>query len=259
MIKITNASLSIGKKIILEKVSWEIFPATFNCIVGPNGAGKTSLLKLLTGEIQSDSGEIVFDDKSLGNYKAAELAQKRAVVSQFHDTQFPFKCEEVIEMSFDALSTSDYENANQHKDIASNSMHISSLLPRRFDRLSGGEQQRVMCARALTQLGVANKSLEGKILLLDEPTSNMDIQHQLSFFTLLKKLCLKGLTVATVLHDLDHIYQYADQVILLMNGKPIDAGSAKDTLSRDNIQKLYGINSSFISLESGSERLLVHN
>jgi len=219
MINISNVTLSIGDKIVLENISWEIVPATFNCIVGPNGAGKTTLLKLLTGEIPSANREVLSDNKTLTPNKEAKLAQKRAVVSQFHDTQFPFKCEEIIEMSFEALSTADYKKTNQHKDIASEKMRIGSLLPRRFDRLSGGEQQRVMCARALTQLGIANHAYQGKLLLLDEPTSSMDIQHQLAFFTLLKELCSKGLTVVTVLHDLDHVYQYADQVILLMNGK----------------------------------------
>jgi iron complex transport system ATP-binding protein len=161
---------------------------SFNCVIGPNGAGKTTLLKLLTGELALESGDVLVDNKSINEYSTLALANRRAVVSQFHDTGFSFRCDEIIDMAFDALSPDQISLASDHKACAAQIMEIDDLLPRRFDRLSGGEQQRVVCARALTQLGVANESLNDKLLLLDEPTSNMDIRHQLAFFNALKWL-----------------------------------------------------------------------
>ena len=256
---ISNCTYSVKGKAILRCINWRIKSGRFAGIVGPNGAGKTTLLKLLTGELAADAGVVTLEQRPLNYHSPSELAARRAVVSQFHDTHFPFSGNEVIDMCFDALPIQDFARSEQHKHFAVEQMGVAALMPRRFDRLSGGEQQRVLCARALTQLATANEQLAGKILFLDEPTSNMDIRHQLLFFKLLKSLCQKGLAVVAVLHDLDHIYQYADEVILLSKGNIVAEGHPSQTLNHDNIDHLFGVSSTVVKLDQGTQRLLIHS
>lgn len=257
LFNIEGCSYSTSGREILSNISWSIEQGSLHCIVGPNGAGKTTLLKLLTGEVFPDRGEVQFRGQSFEKYSVASLANLRAVVSQFHETQFPFVAQEVIEMCFDALSPTDFKSATKHRDCAVNHLQVMNLLDKRYDRLSGGERQRVICARALTQLAIANRNLSGKVLLLDEPTSNMDIRHQLLFFKTLRSLCEKGLTVVAVLHDLDQTYQFADAVILISGGKQFDLGHPKKALNNTNIQHLFGVNASLVTTEQGAERLIV--
>lgn len=259
VLRVEHCSFAVKSRTLLSELTFDIQPATLNCIVGPNGAGKSTLAKIISGEWTPSCGQVSFFGKPLTDYSVRELASKRSVVSQFHDTQFGFKCNEVIAMSFDALVGIDAVHAQKHADLAIEMMNIESLITRRFDQLSGGEQQRVMLARALTQLGIATPSLDKKLLVLDEPSSNMDIHHQQNLFALLKQLRAKGLTIIAVVHDLNQVYRHADRVLVLKEGSIVDQGKPASALNPDGIRNYFDVNASIVSTTCDEEHLLIHD
>lgn len=257
LISVENCGLSIASSNILSDVNVKLHSSMLHCIVGPNGAGKSTLLKLLSGELSAQHGTIYINDQAIPLINARQLAEIRAVVPQSYNTNFPFQVSDVVEMAFGALSPSDYKNREDHKARALEIMDVKHLWSRRFDRLSGGEQQRVLCARSLLQIAVANERLNGKILLLDEPTSNLDIQYQLSLLQHLAELCDRGLCVVIILHQLPYCYQFADQVVLLFEGKLVACGSADQVLSNSNLQNYFAVQSDLLQDSEGNNQLLL--
>ena len=204
-------------------------------IIGPNGSGKSTLLKALSKSIKPVSGSIVLLDRDLKSFSQGELARNMAVVSQDTPSDFNFSCLDIVLMGrnphlkrFEIEGKKDYE-------IAQASMELTStwdFRDRMFNELSGGERQRVIIARALTQ--------EPSILLLDEPVSHLDINHQIEILELVDRLKkTRGLLIVLVIHDLNLAARYCDRLILL-NGKAIQAaGSPAEVLTRENVRKAF--------------------
>lgn len=241
MIAAKNISYQVDGKEILHTMSFAALPGAVTVLLGANGAGKSTLLRLLAGENMPVTGEVLLEGQPLKHFSPQVLARKRAVLTQNYSVPLPFSCEEIVMMGrypHEGISTGKENRAIVAQCMKE--MEVQKFAPRMFNTLSGGEQQRVQMARILAQLQSA-KSREGKILLLDEPTSSLDYLQQQLILSRVKSLASKGYTVIMVLHDLNLAAQYADKILLLKAGSLVADGHADRVLQPSLIKQAYGI------------------
>lgn len=207
----------------------------FSGIIGPNGSGKTTLFRGITNSIATLEGKISLKGRDLHAFTLKERAQNMAIVTQFTDTD-QISVEDYVLMGrmpyhhrFQFFeSKSDFEKAHKYMQLTDVFRHKDKLMT----ELSGGEQQRAAIARALTQ--------EPELLLLDEPTSHLDITHQIKILDLLHRLNQEmGLTVLMVIHDLNLASEYCDQLILFNEGQVFTQGAPEEVLTFDTIETVY--------------------
>lgn len=236
MIDLDNVSLGYNHRAILQNVSMKASAGQVLGLVGPNGSGKSTLIKGMTRVIDIFSGRILVDGRDIKTINRDELARLVATVPQSPALPGAFTAFEVVLMGRTPhLGLLRYEGG---KDLAvawqaMEATHTHSFAERRVSELSGGERQRLVIARALTQ--------QPKVMLLDEPTANLDINHQVEILNLVKSLCLEqSLTVIIALHDLNLAAQYCDWMVMLNGGKVYAEGTPLDILTAPNIKKVYG-------------------
>lgn len=219
----------------LSEISISLKKGSFSGIIGPNGSGKTTLFRGITGSLATLSGEILLKDENLHSLSLKTRAQNIAIVSQFVDTD-QISVEDYVLMGripyhnrFQFFeSKDDYLKTHKYMKLTDVFQHKDKLMT----ELSGGEQQRAAIARALTQ--------EPELLLLDEPTSHLDITHQVKILDMIHQLNQEmGLTVLMVIHDLNLASEYCDQLILFNEGKVFTQGSPDEVLTFDTIEKVY--------------------
>ena len=220
----------------LKGVSLQVERGEFFAIIGPNGSGKTTLLRSLAGTISPDRGTIRILGRDLQEYTRRDLARNVALVPQLPDQDFTFTVREVVLMGRSPHLGLLGLESGRDQDIARRSMEatrIEHLAQRRMHQLSGGEKQRVMIARALAQ--------DPQIMLLDEPTSSLDLAHQIRIMDLLERLKKElGITVVMVAHDLNLAALYADRLLLLRDGQTEQTGSPGEVLTFDNLERAFG-------------------
>jgi iron complex transport system ATP-binding protein len=221
---------------VLRDISLTLEPGELVALIGPNGAGKSTLLRVLTGYLQPDNGACLLGDKSLSEWSPQALSRHRAVMRQQSQLGFDWPVEDVI-----AMGRAPWEQADSQR-VVKQVMDLTGCTPlagRKYNALSGGEQQRVQLARALAQLWV-DGAPQGW-LFLDEPTSALDLYHQQHLLRLLKQLTSAGrLHVCAVLHDLNLAALWADKLLLLHQGEIVAQGSAQQVLQADTLKRWYG-------------------
>lgn len=208
-------------------------------IIGPNGSGKTSFLKLLMRILRPQSGEIRLFGRNLSTFSPIEIAQCVALVPQESQLVFPFTLAEFVQMGrfpyhrpFDGLGWDSPEDQRLAWQ-AMEEMDVMHLAHREMAEVSGGERQRAVIARALVQ--------QPRVLLLDEPTAFLDLNHQLEICMILRRLNAEcGLTVMLVSHDLNLASQYCDQLILLKDGQVTCVGMPEEVIRPEILQTVYG-------------------
>lgn len=211
-------------------------------IVGPNGAGKSTLLRLMAGDIVPTNGQIDMADRALANWSRPAAARVRAVVPQSSSVLFPFRVFQVVAMGRTPMAG--LAPAEQNMRIAGAAMKqadVAHLADRFLASLSGGEQQRVMIARALAQLWSDDADYAGKYLLLDEPTASLDIAHQQSALSLGRDIARAGGTVVTVLHDFNLASQFADKIAILSDGRLVKDGAPADAFRPDVLEQVFQV------------------
>lgn len=206
-------------------------------ILGANGAGKTTLLKSLNGSLSITKGSILLDEKPLDSFSRREIAQKIAVVAQENETKFPVTVLEfVLSGRFAHGGVFGWESESDLQ-IAQNALEMCDLKDfenKLMNELSGGERQRVVFARAL--------ATQARILLLDEPTANLDLSHQAILFRLVRQRCQTCDSSAVIItHDLNLASEFADEVLLLKRGKVVAKGEPKDVLTAENLQAVFDV------------------
>lgn len=236
-IQVEKLCFSYRDNQILKNISLHITQGSFITLLGPNGSGKTTLLKNLCGSLLPQKGWVLLNDFELKKIKPQDLAKKMAVVPQNSQIEFPFTVQDTVLMGrmphqkrFQGDSPKDVSIAKWALELT-NTWHLKDRL---ITEISGGERQRVIVAQALTQ--------QPEILLLDEPTAHLDLQHQLELLELLQKLNKTSqLTVVAVLHDLNLAAQYSTFIVLLNQGKIYAAGTPAEVLTPPIIREVYGI------------------
>lgn len=242
-IQTDNIQVSFGSKPILQDISLAIQDKEFVGIIGPNGSGKSTFLKCLYRVLQPSGGKIFFDGTELSSLSHRDTALKMAVVAQHSTVNFDFSVLEMVLMGrspykglLDRDQLDDYEIARH----ALAQVGLSDFESRNFNTLSGGEQQRVILARALAQ--------RTECLVLDEPTNHLDIKYQLELMTIVKRL---DATVVSAIHDLNFAAIYCDRIIGLKDGHIVCSGTPQDVLSSDTIRHIYGVSAMVQTLPDG--------
>ncbi|MCF0057855.1 heme ABC transporter ATP-binding protein [Dyadobacter sp. CY356] len=246
MIEASHLHFGVKNKSLLQDINFKAKTGEFWAIVGANGAGKSTFMKALSKEITPTSGTISFHGRDLKKYSLKELAQKRAVLAQQNVITLSFSVREIVLMGRYPY----YDSKPSPKDLAIvdhclQKLGIAHFRDRLYPTLSGGEQQRVQLARTLAQIWEVREGF----ILLDEPTSGMDLLHQYETFQLAKEMTGKGYGVIAVVHDLNFALQYADQVLMLKKGKTFAMGTAHEVLTGENIREAFGVSVRIIQPE----------
>ncbi|MCF1468486.1 heme ABC transporter ATP-binding protein [Agrobacterium vitis] len=238
MITAENLTLHRHGRLLLDSISLRLQPGRFTVIIGPNGAGKSTLLKLLCGDLKADEGRIMYDGQDITRLKPQDLALKRAVLPQSTSLSFPFTALEVVRMGAVAAGSLRPIEAAKH---ALARVGLSATETRSYHALSGGEQQRVQFARVLAQLPIAADATGARALFLDEPTSSLDLSYQISVLETARAFAADGGMVMAVLHDLNLAAEFADNLIMLNNGRLIADGSPQTVIDDELIAAVYGL------------------
>ena len=236
MIEVNSISFRYHDDWVLEDVSFRAERGEFVGLIGPNGSGKTTLLKILYGLLTPQKGEILFELVPIKKMERADIAKRIAVVAQETHLLFPFSVLETVLMGRSPyLGHLMFEN-EKDLEIAKKAMEWTKIVPfsqRHMDELSGGERKRVFIARALAQ--------EPEVILLDEPTASLDIQHQIDFLDLILTLNReRGLTIIMASHDINIASEFCDRLILLQRGRIYQMGTPEQVITKDNIETVYG-------------------
>jgi iron complex transport system ATP-binding protein len=234
----TNLSYRAGPKTLLHNVSITVRPGELLAVVGANGAGKSTLLRLLSGDLKPSTGEVELAGQPLSQWSPAALARRRAVLMQQHTLALAFEVRELVLLGR-YPHFGGQPMAHDHAVVAAalELVGLSHLAGREYPTLSGGEQQRAQLARVLAQVWEA----ESGFLLLDEPLTGLDLRHQHQTLAVARQLTRRGFGVVAVLHDLNLAAQYADQVLLLHQGRAVASGAPAAVLTPDYIHLSFGI------------------
>ncbi|MBU4293703.1 MAG: ABC transporter ATP-binding protein [Actinobacteria bacterium] len=235
ILTIKNLSFAYDGSNVLDNINFDVASGCFLSILGPNGSGKSTLINLISKVLKNYKGEIIVKDRSLQNLNSKEIAKLVAVVPQYSNAGFNFLVGELVLMGrFPYVSRFGREK-KQDFDIVEAVMEKTKTLPlykRRFNELSGGEKQRVIIAQALVQ--------DTPIILLDEPTSHLDINFQIEIMDLFYKLNTdEGKTIIGIFHDINLAANYSKKAILLKNGMVFGYGEINDTITKENIKKVF--------------------
>ncbi len=235
MFEISSLTVSYGPNVVLRDVSIQVAAGEILALIGPNGAGKSTLIRAVSGVIKIESGEMSFNGQDLSELSPGERARILGVVPQARPLGGAFTVEQTVLLGRTAHMNWLGRARPEDQEAARWAMEktgVEHLAQCRNAELSGGEQQRVLLARALAQ--------QTPILLLDEPTNHLDLQHQINFLALVRDLALQGdLTVLMALHDLNQVSTYADRVALLVAGELVALGSPAEVLTEDYLHTAY--------------------
>ncbi len=239
MIRARSLAFERKGRPILGDVSFRAREGEVTVILGANGAGKSTLLRVLAGEIAPDSGTVEVGGQPLADWDGQDLARRRAVVTQSSGLNFPFAVIDVVLQGRAPRWTGRETSADARAAIrALDAVGLVGFADRDYLTLSGGERQRVHVARALTQL---DGETAGRCLLLDEPTSSLDVKHQHEVLRLARDFARKGGCVVVVLHDLHLCATYAQKVCLLAKGRVLASGDAGAVLIDEWLSAAYGV------------------
>ena len=240
-IEASGVRFEIGGKRLVDDVSLVIPPGRMVGILGPNGAGKSTFLKLVTGELKPAAGQIFFDGIPLGQTHPALLARRRAVVPQSSQLTFSFSALEVVMLGASVPGFGLPRDHSRAAEWALDRVGLTYVAERKYTDLSGGERQRVHIARAMCQLATAPPSPgETLLLLVDEPTSNLDIGHQRRVLEGLREAASDGAAVLAVLHDINLAAGYCDSLALMREGQLVAHGTPEQIVRDDLLSHTYG-------------------
>ncbi len=235
MLKVDALSVAYGSKTVLRDISLEVNPGEILALIGPNGAGKTTLIRAASGVVPIASGEMYVNGQKLSGLSTGQRAKILAVVPQTRQLGGAFTVEQVVMMGRTPYLNwlgREGEADQAAVRLALQQTCLDTFADRQIAKLSGGEQQRVLLARALAQAT--------PVLLLDEPTNHLDLQHQTNLLSIVKKLAEeKQLTVIMAMHDLNLVSFYADRVALLVEGELKSIGSPQEVIRAEHISAAY--------------------
>ncbi len=237
MLKIKDLTYSYGTNEVLNNINISVSDGEFIAVIGPNGAGKSTLIKIIDGIIRPECDSIFLNDRSIVEIPRKELAGSIAYLPQESKFTFTYTVREVVLMGRFPYLEAGWaylpEDLRVVKSVME-MMEISHFSQRNFNELSGGEKQRVLIASALAQ--------EPRIILLDEPTTALDLRHQISIFEILKKLRKEqNITIIVVTHDINLAAQFCERIILMKSGQVIRDGVPENVLKFQVLQETFGV------------------
>ena len=256
-IEARSVNIRRGGKSIVTEADVTIEAGTMTALVGPNGAGKSTLLRALAGEFRPDGGVILLDNEPMARFSPIELARTRAVMAQSTPVMFDFTVEEILSLGWveSQFKTSDQYRAARREIVTD--CRIEPLLARTFRTLSGGEQQRVQFARCLLQVWQPADEQEPRYLLLDEPTSSLDVAHELKVLSLARARSRAHAGVLLVLHNLNLAARFCDRVVLMFDGRVVESGEPESVFGDELLSNVYATPIR-VEWHDALERIIVH-
>jgi iron complex transport system ATP-binding protein len=245
MFQLEGVGVRYGAAAVLDGVSAGFPRPELVAVTGPNGAGKSTLLAVMAGLRPASGGRCLYAGREVGRWPRRDFAREVAYVPQTVRIEFPFTVEQVVMMGrtpyCDGLfdSAADHEAAGRAMALAD----VAALRGRDFRTLSGGERQRAVLASVLAQ--------SPKVLLLDEPTTFLDLQHQVSMYGLLRELAAGGLLVVAVTHDVNLAAAYSDRVLVLRGGRLVRDAAPAEALDPAAIREVFGVNAEILRNAAG--------
>lgn len=252
--EIKNLRFSFADKEVLKDVSFHIESGEVLSVLSPNGGGKTTLFRCILGIIRDYSGSIFFDGQDISTMKAKKLSKYAAYVPQSHYPLFNYTVEEMVLMGTTPLLGNTASPQSPEKERAKEALYrlgIKHLSQKGFIQLSGGEQRLVLIARALSR--------HPPLLVLDEPTADLDIANQALVMSHVKALSNEGFTVLMSTHDPSQAYAHSSRVLALSDGKVLALGTPQNVISEDLLKKLYKIESKITRLPGGNIHITACN
>ena len=247
-VSVKEIGLSYGVREILSSVSFQAEDREFIGLIGPNGSGKSTLLKCIYRVLKPDQGAVYINQKDISHLSYKQYARAMAVVAQHNYYNFDFSVTQVVLMgraphksAFERDTAEDYKIVREALD----KVNMLSMADRSFSTLSGGEQQRVILARALAQ--------KTPCLILDEPTNHLDITYQLELLDIVKSL---NITVISAIHDLNMAAMFCDRLYVLRNGQILASGTPEEVLTTQMIREVYHVESQIVYDANGHMHIL---
>lgn len=235
-VRTKNLYFSYGAQPILKDMDFRAHEGSLVAVLGPNGAGKSTLFKCILGFLKNYEGEILIDDVDVRQMSRKELAEKVAYIPQSTAPVFNYSVLDMVLMgttgSLGYMSSPGEEERKRAMD-ALNELGIGHLADRGFARISGGERQLALISRALVQ--------QAKIIIMDEPTANLDYGNQYRVMEKTRELADNGYTIILSTHNPEHALLFADKCFVIQNGEFVSAGSSEDVLNEEMMRKLYGV------------------
>lgn len=235
MILCKDINWSYGKERILNNINLDFKKGNFYSIIGPNGSGKTTLIKYICKILDIDFKKVFLNDLDIKSYSTKKLAKNISTVPQNTNIEHNFTVYDIVLMGRSPYLKKFQSESEKDLNITDNALKRTNtyhLKDKSIHNISGGERQRVLIARALTQ--------NTELIILDEPVSNIDIHHQIELLDTLKKLNEQNnITIISILHDLNLASEYSDEIILLDNGSIVKIGSSYEVITEENIKKVY--------------------
>jgi iron complex transport system ATP-binding protein len=248
-----SVTMQIGGARLIDGINLKVAAGELVAIVGPNGAGKSTLIRSLSGDIKPTGGVVRLKQRDLRSYPPRELALHRAMLSQHVNVTFPFTVVEIVQMGAGERSRA---AAQPLVEAALYEVGLESFRDRQLPTLSGGEQQRAHFARVLVQLA-CGEALHGPgLLLLDEPTSSLDLRHQIDLVETARLRATSGTAVIAILHDLNLAMRFADRIVLLHRGKLAVDGDRRKTITAETIRRIFEVDVAISHTDDGVPYLL---
>jgi ABC-type cobalamin/Fe3+-siderophores transport system ATPase subunit len=238
MLEAKNISVGYGSREVLRDVSMFLRSGEIVGLLGANGAGKSTLIRALNGTVPVTSGEIFIEEEPISRMSRRRIARKISVVAQENETRFPITVLEFVLSGRFAYGNAygwETKDDDDHARAALADCDLDNYGDRRLNQLSGGERQRAVLARAV--------AADTPILLLDEPTANLDIAHQAMMFRLVRERCkTRNMSAVVITHDLNLASEFADRILLLHGERIAAEGTADDVLNKEIVREVFGIN-----------------
>ena len=228
-----NLSWQVANKQILDNISFSVEQGSFTGLLGPNGAGKSSLLGCLYRYLKADAGEVIFHQQNIWQIPAAQYARQVAVVLQESPSEFNLSVFDVVALGYIPHKTLFSRITSEDNHVILNAIEQVGLRDKSqqaFDHLSGGEKQRALIARAIVQ--------KPQLLIMDEPTSHLDVKYQIQIMELAKSL---GITVIASFHDLNLASAMCDNLLVLQQGKLVSEGTPTQVITTELLSQVFGV------------------
>jgi iron complex transport system ATP-binding protein len=251
-VEVSNLSFSYGDRLIIDKINFYVEDGQLISVLGPNGVGKSTLFRCILGLLKDYTGKIFLTGKDIKKLSTGEMAKLIAYIPQSHYPSFNYSVFDMVLMGT-AVQISSLSSPGKKQielvNRALDKMGIYHLKERGYMQISGGERQLVLLARALVQ--------EAKILVLDEPTSNLDFGNQIKVMLQIKNLAKEGYTIIQSTHNPDQTFLFSDKIIAMKGGRIIKYGKPDDIISNDLIQSLYDVDVEIQSLYNDKIRVCI--
>ncbi|MFC7053108.1 heme ABC transporter ATP-binding protein [Hansschlegelia quercus] len=241
-------SVRLGGRLVLDQASVLVRPGEVVVLIGPNGAGKSTLLSALAGDVTPTSGRVLLDGAEVGSFRPRALARRRAVLAQTNDLAFPFTVGETARLGLPVGIARREADAIVARNLAL--VGLGDAAGRPCSELSGGERQRAHLARVMAQLD-AEPDGAPRYLMLDEPTANLDLEHQLATLAVARRHAEAGGGVLAVLHDVNLAAMAADVIVALKAGAIVAAGAPHDVVTDKLVRTLYRVDAEVRGVPEG--------